>query len=68
MYFGVMLMFFNLALITFTLFAVVSLHLQILQEEKYLAVRFGEQYTEYKSHVFRYLGRKQELEFAEVAK
>ena len=34
------------------------LHLQILQEEKYLTATFGKAYTDYKKHVFRYLGRK----------
>ena len=58
MYIGVVLMFFNPATIAYTLFAIVSLHLQILREEKYLMGRFGAQYTEYTNHVFRYLGRK----------
>jgi len=58
MYIGVMLMFCNPLLFAFTLLAAISLHLQILQEEKYLAVRFGEQYLNYKKRVFRYLGRK----------
>lgn len=58
MYVGVLLMFFNPVLAVFTVFAVLSLHLQILQEEKYLAQRFGDRYTNYKKHVFRYLGSK----------
>ncbi|BAL00478.1 hypothetical protein OBV_32790 [Oscillibacter valericigenes Sjm18-20] len=57
-YIGVMLMFFNPALAALTLFAIVSLHFQILQEEKYLAGRFGEPYLAYKKRVFRYLGQK----------
>lgn len=36
-----------------------SFHLQILQEERYLADTFGAPYQEYCRHVFRYLGRKQ---------
>ena len=58
MYIGVLLMYFNLLTAVFTLFSIVMLHLQILQEERYLTAAFGEPYTEYKKHVFRYLGRK----------
>ena len=58
MYIGVLLMYFNVLTAFFTLFAIVSLHLQILQEERYLASAFGAPYIEYKNQVFRYLGRK----------
>lgn len=58
MYFGVLLMYCNLLTGFFTAFAVVTLHLQILQEEKYLAGVFGKEYLEYRKRVFRYLGRK----------
>ena len=58
MYLGVLLMYFNPLTAVFSLFAIGMLHLQILQEEKFLTATFGEQYTEYKKHVFRYLGRK----------
>ena len=58
MYFGVLLMYCNLLTGFFTAFAVVMLHLQILQEEKYLAGVFGKEYREYRKRVFRYLGRK----------
>lgn len=57
-YIGVLLLYFNPLTAAFTLFSVVMLHLQILQEERYLTAAFGEPYTEYKKHVFRYLGRK----------
>lgn len=40
------------------LFAIIMLHFQILQEERYLSATFGEEYTKYKSKVFRYFGRK----------
>ena len=59
MYIGVCLLFCNPSTIVFSLFAMVMLHLQILQEEKYLTAVFGAPYTEYKSKVFRYLGRRQ---------
>ena len=58
MYVGVLLLYFNPITSVFSLFAIVMLHLQILQEEKYLAATFGEAYIEYKRHTFRYLGRK----------
>lgn len=58
MYAGVLLMYFNPLTAVFSLFAAVTLHLQILQEEKYLTSVFGSSYTAYKSRVFRYLGRK----------
>ena len=57
-YIGVLLMYCNLLTGMFTVFAIVMLHLQILQEEKYLQAVFGEQYLIYKERVFRYLGRK----------
>lgn len=58
MYIGVLLMYGNLLTLGFSVFAMVMLHLQILQEERYLESTFGAVYKEYKSQVFRYLGRK----------
>lgn len=58
MYLGVFLMYANPLTGFFTVFAILMLHLQILQEEKYLADTFGEEYGRYKRQVFRYLGRK----------
>lgn len=57
-YTGILLMFFNWFLLVFTLFAVVMLHLQMLQEEKYLASEFGDEYKQYKKKVCRYFGLK----------
>lgn len=57
-YLGILLLFFNRILLIFSVFAAVMLHLQILQEEKYLSVAFGEEYISYKKHTCRYLGRK----------
>lgn len=57
-YLGLLLMFFNLPLLLFSVWAMAMLHLQILQEEQYLAEAFGDEYTEYKKLVCRYLGRK----------
>lgn len=55
-YIGVVLMFGNGILIIFSVFAMIMLHLQILQEETFLPSLFGEKYTEYKKHTFRYFG------------
>lgn len=56
-YIGVMLMYCNLLTAGFTVFAITMLHLQILQEERYLTAAFGEEYLDYRRRVFRYLGR-----------
>ena len=57
-YIGVLLMYCNLLTGMFTAFAIVMLHLQILQEERYLTVMFGSAYLDYRHRVFRYLGRR----------
>lgn len=58
MYTGVLLMYCNPLTAAFSLFAVIMLHLQILQEEKYLTATFGAPYQAYCRRVFRYLGRR----------
>ena len=58
MYIGVLLIYGNLLTLGFSAFAMVMLHMQILQEERYLESTFGTAYTAYKKQVFRYLGRK----------
>lgn len=58
MYVGVLLMYGNLLTLGVSVFAMVMLHLQILQEERYLEGAFGAAYTAYRQQVFRYLGRK----------
>lgn len=57
-YIGILLMFFNWVLAFFTLWAIVMLHLQILQEEKYLPTVFGDEYRVYRQKVCRYFGRR----------
>ena len=57
-YVGVLLMFCNLLTEMFTVFAIVMLHLQILQEEQYLTATFGRVYLDYRHRVFRCLGRR----------
>lgn len=58
MYIGVLLMYGNVLTLLASGFAIVMLHLQILQEEHHLEKTFGEEYIRYKKQVFRYLGRK----------
>ncbi|MBQ8293358.1 MAG: isoprenylcysteine carboxylmethyltransferase family protein [Bacilli bacterium] len=58
MYIGICLLYCNVLTIIFSLFAIVMLHFQILQEEKYLEKTFGETYITYKNKVFRYIGRR----------
>ena len=58
MYIGVLLMYCNLLTAAFSLFAIITLHLQILQEEQYLIGTFGITYQKYMEQVHRYLGRK----------
>lgn len=57
-YIGLLLMFCNLLTGAFTVFAITMLHLQILQEERYLAAVFGTEYEDYCHQVLRYLGRR----------
>ncbi len=56
-YIGLLLMFFNWILLIFSVFAIIMLHLQILQEEQFLSKVFGAEYLNYKRKVHRYLGR-----------
>ncbi len=53
-YIGLYLAFDNVILLAASLFAVMALHLQILEEEKFLEARFGEKYLEYKKKTGRY--------------
>ena len=57
-YIGMLLIYFNPLTAAFTVFATVMLHLQILQEERYLIEAFGEEYKAYRRRVFRYFGRR----------
>lgn len=58
MYIGICLLYCNVLTIVFSLFAIIMLHFQILEEEKYLKKTFGEKYLSYKNKVCRYIGRK----------
>ncbi len=57
MYTGVLISFFNIPLLCFTVLTVITLHLQILQEEAFLPTLFGSSYVEYMKQTFRYIGR-----------
>lgn len=57
-YIGILVTYFNPVNLICALFAIIMLHLQMLQEEKYMEATFGEQYLEYKKQVFRYFGRR----------
>ena len=57
LYAGILLMHFHWLLLPFTLWAMVMLHLQILQEEAFLPTAFGQPYLDYRARVRRYLGR-----------
>ncbi len=54
LYIGLLMSFFNYIHMAFVVFAVVMLHLQILQEERFLTATFGEAYVEYKKRTGRY--------------
>ncbi len=56
-YISILMMFFNWVLLTASIFAVVMLHLQIVNvEETFLIETFGADYLEYQKKVRRYLG------------
>lgn len=57
LYTSILLMFFNIPLLICSIWAAVMLHLQILQEEKWLAETFGDEYTKYCAKTRRYLGK-----------
>lgn len=53
-YIGFVLAFCNPVILVFLIFCVVLLHLQILEEEKYLPLAFGKKYADYRKSVARY--------------
>lgn len=55
LYLGLLIAFFHPLHLLFALFAIVMLHLQILQEERFLKETFGERYLEYRKRTRRYL-------------
>ncbi len=57
LYISNVILFFNIPLLTSAIFAIVMLHIQILQEEKHMLNMFGDDYKNYKKHTLRYFGR-----------
>lgn len=53
-YIGFTFMFANIILIAMSLISIIFLHIQIMEEEKFLANAFGEKYAEYKKKTARY--------------
>lgn len=53
-YIGFMIAFDNVVLFLISLFVIVAMHLQILEEEKFMEVTFGDKYLNYKKKVGRY--------------
>jgi protein-S-isoprenylcysteine O-methyltransferase Ste14 len=45
----------NILFILFAVIVIIGLHYQILQEEKFLSNFYGEEYSEYKKRVRRYI-------------
>ena len=59
MYLGVLMVFFNWVLFVFSVFAILTLHLQIVNnEEEAMSLAFGDEYLNYKKKVNRYFGKK----------
>lgn len=58
MFLSICFMFYNLPLMLCSSFAMVMLHLQILQEEEHMHRMFGEEYEAYRKHTYRYWGRR----------
>lgn len=55
-YLGILVMFFNPILLVITLISIILMHLQILNEEKFLEKVYGEEYQNYKKQTSRYAG------------
>lgn len=59
MYLGILMVFLNWVLLAFSIFAILMLHLQIVNnEEDAMLLAFGDEYLNYKKRVNRYFGRK----------
>lgn len=58
LYISITLLYFNIPLLLSSIFAIVMLHVQILQEEKFMLKTFGDEYKNYKNKTLRYFGRK----------
>lgn len=54
-YIGATIAFGNVVLLLFSIVAIVMMHLQIIEEERYMETTFGREYLTYKNRVGRYL-------------
>lgn len=54
LYIGTLIAYFNWVHLAFCAFAVVMMHLQILEEEKFLPSAFGQVYEDYRKRTARY--------------
>lgn len=52
------LLYFNIPLLFSSIFAIVMLHIQIFQEEKFMLKTFNNEYKKYKKQTLRYFGRR----------
>jgi protein-S-isoprenylcysteine O-methyltransferase Ste14 len=52
---GIMLIYPNILFIIITIGTIIGLHLQIIREEKFLEIKFGEKYIKYKYTTRRYI-------------
>lgn len=58
LYISITIMFFNIPLFIISMISILTLHIQILQEEKHMIKMFGDEFNNYIKHTCRYLGRK----------
>ncbi len=58
LYLGILAAYPSTILAVVTLYAIIIFHLQILEEEKFLRGRFGDDYHKYESDICRYFGRR----------
>lgn len=58
LYISITILFFNIPLLIISIWSIIMLHLQIIQEEKHMIKMFGRDYREYKKHTLRYFGKK----------
>lgn len=55
LYIGTAIVFSNILLTAAVILTIISLHMLILEEERFLSKRFGNEYLEYKKSVARYI-------------
>ena len=58
LYISSTLLYYNIPLLFNSIFAIVMLHMQILQKEKFMLKTFDNEYKNYKKQTLRYFGRR----------